>query len=196
MQTRDGNPWQARALKAEMDLATERELRRQAEKSRASYQTQTKRLQSAERKESRAARAILQKHESQVSSIEGMAHPSSRYSDESKILEQFMLRWQKEDWTELMLRVLARQATEDGEDLTFWIESCASPSARRCRRSSTSATWRRTTSSPCTPTGPRRPSSSPYNTCISFAFGRTGALGHQLLSLSKLDLPKSRGSPH
>ena len=79
MQTRDGNPWQARALQAEMDLATERELRRQAEKSRASYQTQTKRLQSAERKESRAARAILQKHESQVSSIAGMAQPSRRY---------------------------------------------------------------------------------------------------------------------
>ena len=55
-----------------------------------------------------------------------MAQPNRRYYDESKILESFMLRWQKEDWTELMLRVLARQATEDGEDLTFWIESCES----------------------------------------------------------------------
>ena len=161
MQTRDGNPWQARALQAEMDLATERELRRQAEKSRASYQTQTKRLQSAERKESRAARAILQKHESQVSSIEGMAHPSSRYSDESKILEQFMLRWQKEDWTELMLRVLARQATEDGQDLTFWIESCDSfgPALQAIIDQRDMETYDQLGESPCTPTGPRRPSS-------------------------------------
>ena len=78
MQTRDGNPWQARALKAEMDLAAERELRRLAEQGRSAYKTQNKRLQSAERKESRAARAILQKHESQVSSIASMAQPSRR----------------------------------------------------------------------------------------------------------------------
>ena len=41
MQTRDGNPWQARALQAEMDLATERELRRIAEQARSAYMTQT-----------------------------------------------------------------------------------------------------------------------------------------------------------
>ena len=75
MQTRDGNPWQARALQAEMNLATERELRRIAEQGRSAYMTQTKRLQSAERKESRAARAILQKHESQASLHRG--HGSS-----------------------------------------------------------------------------------------------------------------------
>ena len=113
METRDGNPWQARALRAEMALEAERELRIKAEKGRSANWAQARRLQSAERRESRAARAILQRHESQVSSIAGMAHPSSRYSDESNILEQFMLRWQKEDWTELMLRVLARQPTED-----------------------------------------------------------------------------------
>ena len=126
MQTRDGNPWQARALRAEMALEAERELRIKAEKGRSRKWAQARHLQSAERRESRAARAILQRHESQVSSIAGMAHPSSRYSDESNILEQFMLRWQKEDWVELMLRVLARQPTEDGEGLTFWIESCDS----------------------------------------------------------------------
>ena len=95
MQTRDGNPWQARAIRAEIALQAERELRMRAERGRSSNWAQARRLQSAERRESRAARAILQRHESQVSSIAGMAQPSKRYSDKSNILEQFMLRWQK-----------------------------------------------------------------------------------------------------
>ena len=111
-----------------MALEAERELRIRAERGRSEKWAQARRLQSAERRESRAARAILQRHESQVSSIAGMAHPSSRYSDESNILEQFMLRWQKEDWAELMIRVLARSTADRGRRvcvLTLKQKSCA-----------------------------------------------------------------------
>ena len=112
MHTRHGNPLQSRVWDLERELETERAWRKKAELQNSSRIKQVQSLKSAERKERRKASAIMSKHEGTVSSIMGMSQPTKRYSEESKILEEYMKRWQKEDWVELMLRVLARQQTD------------------------------------------------------------------------------------
>jgi hypothetical protein len=154
---RRGDPSLARALDAEGKLRTALELLKKSEGERRSYQTRVEALEASKYREVRDARAAVADKADKVAAITS----KTVWSREAAALEGFMKRYQNVfDWPELMMRVLVRQETDDGEDLTFWVESCPVRLSPRSSASSTTTTWRSTTTSRRRSSRLRRASSS------------------------------------
>ena len=115
---RRGEPNLARALAAEQKLKACEELLRQTASERLSYQRRVQQLEAHQPAVVTAAKAAVADRADKVGPITS----KSRWSEEADVLDSMMLRWSNiADWPELMIRVLVRHKTSDGEDLSYLV---------------------------------------------------------------------------
>lgn len=115
---RRGDPLLARALAAEQKLEACEGLLKKTAGERYAYQTRVTQLEAHQLSEVRTANAAVSDRSGKV----GPINSSGRWSEEADVLENMMKRWRNiADWPELMMRVLVRQKTSDGEDLSFLV---------------------------------------------------------------------------
>ena len=107
-----GDPVLSRALEAEQALSRLREQLHRTETERNKFKAEVGRLKGQQREASREPPAPQHHNEPKINNLSSRA----RWTQEADILEGWMSRWAPGLWVELMLRVLKRQKTADGED--------------------------------------------------------------------------------